>query len=176
VGERVHVESLALHPELVLTVSRWIYEEWHRTTGESLSDLAARTRSRMNLARIPLTLVAVGAAGRSDGEKRGSDPSRGACDVECVGTVGLWENDLESRPDLTPWLAALYVAPEHRGSGVGGALVEALVAAARGLGVPRLFLHTETASDYYRKKGWRFLFRTVNDRGEPTDVFDLGLG
>ena len=152
----VDIVTLRSRPEHLLTVARWIYEEWDHVTDKDLDPVVARTAARMNDDRVPLTLVAL----------RGS---------ECVGTVGLWESDLASRPDLYPWLAALYVHPAHRGCGVGGALIEALVATARRLGVRRLYLHTETASEYYRRKGWRFLFRTLNDRNEETEVYDLLL-
>ncbi len=150
------IVTLASRPEHLLTVARWIYDEWDHVTESGLDAVVSRTADRMNGDRIPLTLVAL----RGD---------------ECVGTVGLWESDLSSRPDLSPWLAALYVHPAHRGAGVGGSLIEALAGVSRRLGIPRLYLHTETASGYYRRKGWRFLFRTLNDRGEETEVFDLAL-
>lgn len=148
--------TLASRPEHLLTVARWIYDEWDHVTDRGLDAVVERMAGRMNEDRIPLTLVAL----------RGGD---------CIGTVGLWQGDLASRPDLHPWLAALYVHPAHRGQGVGGSLIDALVAAARRLGVPRLYLHTETAGPYYRGKGWRFLFRALNDRNEETEVYDLLL-
>ena len=42
---------------------------------------------------------------------------------EPVGTAGLVREDLETRPDLTPWLAGLFVRPEFRGRGHATALV-----------------------------------------------------
>lgn len=152
----LRIEFLKNHPEHVLTVARWIYDEWDHVTAANLDEVVDATLARMNDDRVPLTLVAL----RGDA---------------CVGTVGLWESDLSSRPELSPWLAALYVHPAARNEGVGGALIDALVSTARGLGIGRLYLHTETASGYYRRRGWRFLLRTRNDRGEETEVFDLSL-
>jgi GNAT superfamily N-acetyltransferase len=40
-----------------------------------------------------------------------------------VGTASLAHEDLETRPDLTPWLAGVYVEPAFRGRGHGTALV-----------------------------------------------------
>src|SRR4051812_27947910 len=40
-----------------------------------------------------------------------------------VGTASLAHQDLDSRPDLTPWLAGVYVVPDARGRGHAEALV-----------------------------------------------------
>jgi len=150
------IDFLSNRPQHLLTVSRWIHDEWTHVTDPDLQSQVRATQSWLNDDGLPLCLVAL------EGE-------------QCVGTVSIFTDDLHSRQDLTPWLAALYVDAAHRNRGIGGALIERLLEVARGLGVRRLYLHTETASAYYRRKGWRFLFRTVNDRGEESDVFDLEL-
>lgn len=38
-------------------------------------------------------------------------------DNECLGTVSIFENDLQTQKDLTPWLASLYVSLDYRGRG-----------------------------------------------------------
>lgn len=143
---------LKYHPQHATTITRWIYDEWCSREGMTFEDVLQRTLGCANDDRIPLTLVAL------DGDA-------------CVGTVSLFVADLGARPDLTPWLAALYVAPTHRNQGVGSALLERLLVIARRLGVKRLYLHTETAAPFYARRGWQFLFHAVNDRGEPTEVF-----
>jgi GNAT superfamily N-acetyltransferase len=150
------IDFLKNRPEHLLTVARWVHDEWTHVTDPDFENQVQVSRGWLNDERIPLCLVAL------EGER-------------CVGTVSIFVDDLASRQDLTPWLAALYVDAEYRDRGIGGALIERLLAVARGLGIRRLYLHTETASGYYRRKGWRFLFRTVNDRGEQTEVFDLEL-
>ena len=152
----ITIEYLRDRPQHLLTVARWIHEEWTHVTDPALETQIQTTRSWLNEDRIPLCLVAL------KGER-------------CVGTVSIFVDDLHSRPDLTPWLAALYVEASCRNQGIGGALVARLLEVARGLGIRRLYLHTETASDSYRRKGWRFLFRTMNDRNEESDVFDFEL-
>lgn len=152
----MRVDYLMNHSEHVETVARWIYDEWTHMTVDSLDLEVEAVRGRLSDSRIPLCLVALD-------------------DGQCIGTVSLFTNDLDSRPDLIPWLAALYVRQDRRNTGVGGALVEEVVAVARRLGVGRLYLHTETANAYYARKGWRPLFRTIDDRGEETEVFDLIL-
>ncbi len=152
----ITIDFLKNHPEYVETISRWIYEEWDHQTERDFEAVVAKTRQRLNEDRIPLTLVAF-----KDGQ--------------CVGTISIYEDDLSSRPDLTPWLAALFVHPDHRNQGIGSALMEALITVAKRLGIRKLYLHTETASGYYQRKGWTFLFRTINDRQEETEVFALDL-
>ena len=51
--------------------------------------------------------------------------------VQPVGTAGLMRDDLESRPDLSPWLGGLYVEPAFRGRGYAAALVRRVEESAR---------------------------------------------
>lgn len=51
-------------------------------------------------------------------------------------------------------LRSLIVAPEHRGAGLGGALLEKLEAAAGGWGVRRWWLLTTTAPRFFAARGF----------------------
>ncbi|MBV8805563.1 MAG: GNAT family N-acetyltransferase, partial [Sinobacteraceae bacterium] len=62
--------------------------------------------------------------------------------------------------DLSPWLAALYVIPDCRCRGVGGALVNATVSKARALGVRVLYLYTADREDFYAHLGWKVVDRS----------------
>lgn len=152
----MEIEFLKDRPEHVETVARWIFDEWDHVTVADMDAEIGIVRGRLNNDRVPLSLVALEGG-------------------ECTGTVSIYTYDLDSRRDLSPWLAALYVRPDRRNRGIGGALVERTVSVARGLGIRVLYLHTETAAPYYRRKGWRRLFAAVNDRGEQTEVFNLDL-
>lgn len=63
-------------------------------------------------------------------------------------------SDLETRPDLTPWLAALLVEPAFRGRGHESVLVRRAEAFAREAAVPVLWLYTSTAEALYLRLGW----------------------
>src|SRR5512134_1292985 len=103
----VIIHELSAHPELVPTVARWIYEEWwSRKPGVTAETIATRLRDATDPVKLPASLLAFW----------GTQPA---------GTVNLIFHDLSDRPDLSPWLAALYVLPEHRGKGIGSALVRA---------------------------------------------------
>jgi N-acetylglutamate synthase-like GNAT family acetyltransferase len=64
----------------------------------------------------------------------------GAVALERYGEVGL--------------LRSLVVAPDHRGSGLGAALVQAIEQRARDEGVTSLVLLTETAEQFFRALGY----------------------
>jgi predicted N-acetyltransferase YhbS len=65
----------------------------------------------------------------------------------------------EEWPDLTPWLAAVYVMPEYRRRGVGAALIQAVVEKAA-LGVETLYLSTVGREEYYASLGWDVIHRS----------------
>ena len=72
-----------------------------------------------------------------------------------VGTASLAQQDLEARPDLTPWLAGVFVQPAFSGRGYATALVRRVEAFAVAASVPVLWLYTWTAEPLYARLGWR---------------------
>jgi GNAT superfamily N-acetyltransferase len=83
-----------------------------------------------------------------------------------VGTAALIGSDLDSRPDLTPWLAGLCVLPAFRGRGYGTALVRRVEAFAASAGVSVLWLYTATAEALYTRLGWARI-GLEDERGQP---------
>lgn len=72
-----------------------------------------------------------------------------------AGTASLVRTDLETRPDLTPWLAGVFVLPAFRGRGHATALVRRVEAFALAASVPVLWLYTSTAEPLYARLGWQ---------------------
>lgn len=72
-----------------------------------------------------------------------------------VATASLADDDLDSRPDLTPWLAGVVVQPDFRGRGHAARVVRHVEDFARAAGVSRLWLYTSRAAGLYAKLGWR---------------------
>ena len=72
-----------------------------------------------------------------------------------VATAGVVRSDLDTRPELTPWLAGLFVAPEFRRRGHATALVRRAEAFARVRSVPVLWLYTAKAESLYARLGWQ---------------------
>jgi GNAT superfamily N-acetyltransferase len=73
-----------------------------------------------------------------------------------VGTVALLRADLFSRQDLYPWMADLYVPPEHRNRGIGSALQDFVLDEAKKQGFDKIYLYTPLTG-YYEKNGWEFM-------------------
>jgi len=84
---------------------------------------------------------------------------------ELAGFVLLIHNDLDSHPNLKPWVASLLVAPEFRGRGVAKALMVSIEAVAHELGYSEAYLYTDKP-DLYRKIAWNdFEELTGDDEG-----------
>ena len=71
-----------------------------------------------------------------------------------VGTASFVREDMEARPDLTPWIASVFVEPAARGRGHASMLVQHVEAFARAAGVPSLWLYTPDAEAFYLRLGW----------------------
>lgn len=70
---------------------------------------------------------------------------------EVIGTASMvLDDELPGARETGPWIAAVYVLPEHRGRGIGRALVSELMSRANG----PLWLYTENESDWYESMGW----------------------
>jgi GNAT superfamily N-acetyltransferase len=137
------IAYLADYPQFLPTLAAWIYDEWdHLTPGYSIADLEAKLQTHLKRDAIPLTLVAV-------------------ADGQAVGTACIQEEDLPSRPDLSPWLAAVYVPPAYRRQGIGAQLVRAIEDNARRLKIGALYLFTPDKEQFYSGLGW-----SVIDRAE----------
>ena len=140
----IAIDYLANCPELVDEMARLSWKEWqeiYQQREQTLEHSLKNYRDRMNTDRLPLTLVAL---------------HRG----ELVGMVSLKFHDMDTRPDLDPWLGGLLVLPEWRNRGVGTMLMHRATKEARRLNVPRLYLWTHLAEKLYHKLGWQVVERT----------------
>jgi GNAT superfamily N-acetyltransferase len=138
------IDYLANCPELAGELARLSWKEWqdvYQQREQTLEDCLKNYRERMNTDRLPLTLVALHAG-------------------ELVGMVSLKFHDMDTRPDLDPWLGGLFVLPEWRNRGVGTMLMHRATEEARRLDVPRLYLWTHSAEGLYYKLGWLVVERS----------------
>jgi GNAT superfamily N-acetyltransferase len=133
----MHITLLTDHPVLVPVISGWHFDEWSdRDPGTTRAAWLAELAGRCEWDRIPITFVAL-------------------VDAEAVGSASLVVCDMDTRPDLSPWLAAVYVLPPFRRCGIATALVTHALAQARGFGVRQLYLWTDSAASLYARLGWR---------------------
>lgn len=130
------VDYVADLPQCIETLAVWHDAEW-RHLNPPRYDTAARIREYRAAAQrlaVPVMFVA-----HRDGE--------------VLGSVRIIADDMETHPELTPWLATLFVAPPHRRRGIGRALIERALVEIRSIGLPAIYLFTETPA-YYSGRGW----------------------
>lgn len=155
----IEYQWLADRGEALERLAAWHHAEWSDLApGWSLDEATRELRDNLGRGTIPSTLVALS----------GADP---------IGSASLLEVDFNDLPPFRPWLASVYVLPAWRNRGVGGNLVDRIVASARGLGLPRLYLFTTDMERWYGRRGWR-VQAPARAGGEPGVVmhFDLSTG
>ena len=136
------IEYLGDHPETLLRLAEWQHAEWgHTRPGDTAEKRAARMKAWSNRDRIPLTVVALEAG-------------------EVLGSASLIEYDMETRMELTPWLAGVYVGEQYRRRGIGAQLVRRIMDEARQLAIPLLYLYTVHSEHFYAALGWILQERT----------------
>lgn len=151
------IEPLARHRALAPWLAQRHHDEWSSLMpGWTLDDATRELAAHAGRERPPTTLVAF------DGDAP-------------AGSVSLVEVDAPEFADRAPWLASLWVRPESRGRGIGGALVDAAVHLAGAHGWSRLHLFTPAHGDWYAARGWQRLERRLL-AGVPVEILTIDTG
>jgi N-acetylglutamate synthase-like GNAT family acetyltransferase len=130
------IEYLADHAEFLPTLAKWQDAEWgYLRPGDSMEKRMARLQDSANRDRLPLTVVA-----HANGEVQGS--------------ASLIQHDMDTRLELSPWLAGVFVGAEYRRQGIGAELVRRIMAEATNLKVSLLYLYTVHSEKFYANLGW----------------------
>lgn len=133
------IEPLGKHRKWIPQLACWHHAQWSDLNpGETLAGRVARLELNATGSELPLTWVAFE-------------------DEILFGSASLVNSDMETQPELRPWLASVFVAPEHRRKGIGASLVQHVVNEARERGYESLFLFTPDQQKFYEKLGWREL-------------------
>ena len=137
----MQIEYLVDYSQHISELAQLHFKEWsYLRPGESLDERTARLRASCDRNAIPTIVVAL-----KDGK--------------LLGSAMLLAQDMDSHPQLTPWLAGVFVKPEYRGRGIGSALVRRIEAEARSLGISTLYLYTPQAESLYERLGWSAIER-----------------
>ena len=121
----------------LMTLATWHHAEWSYLNPErSFDERVQEMREELEGKPIPATFVAEDEAGN------------------LLGSASLLAQDMSSHPELTPWLASVYVNPDYRGNGIGSALVRHVMQHAGDIGVQRMYLYTPDQEQLYARLGW----------------------
>jgi GNAT superfamily N-acetyltransferase len=148
------ISDLRQRPEFFDIVADRVWRAWWKEIGYPLDYITGRLQENLNAEPLPIALVA------HDG-------------AEFLGTASVIVSDLEERPRLTPWVAAVWVEPHARSRGVGGALVERAARDCFALGIARAYLCARPVlTGFYERLGWVAIERDVGKRGLTVFVQD----
>ena len=145
------VIDLKLAPQYIPQLAQWHHKEWaHLSPPESsASTLIAQMSEYLTDAVIPKMFI---------GEEAN----------QVTGSSSLIAEDMDSRTDLSPWLANVYVNASHRNKGLGKLLVKAVVDYAKALGLQKIYLFTADKADFYQTLGWSIISREDYKGGRVT--------
>jgi GNAT superfamily N-acetyltransferase len=144
----IEIHYLADFPAHAPMLAQWHYDQWHALAlARSGKEDSLERRLNLLLARanhrvVPTVFVAL------EGER-------------LLGSATLAEDEMETRPELTPWMVDVFVAPEFRRRGIASVLVKRVVREAAELGVPELYLYT---TGPWREKLYAGLGWSVRER------------
>jgi GNAT superfamily N-acetyltransferase len=152
----MNIAYLADHHDVIPILAQWFYQEWaYLYPDRTIEDVKRLIGERTNKNRIPVALVAF--AGK-----------------ELLGTVCLKIHDMDTRLDLTPWLAGLYVSAPRRRQGIGAALVSAIEKKANELSIKKLYLYTLESEGFYLHLGWQVKEKTEY-HGYPVTIMEKDI-
>lgn len=152
----MRIGPLGDRPELIAELAQHHFREWGPLRpGETPLERAVQIQAICGRSGVPSAFVA----------------TEGAL---LLGSAFLIAHDLESRKDLTPWVAGVFVVPEARRRGVGSALMTHVAEQAKNSGIAALYLYTTRHEDFYSGLGWTTMSRCTQN-GQPVVVMSREL-
>lgn len=135
----LQIKNLKACPEFIPLIAQWFVDEWQY---HSVEFQVKRLEACRTSKTYPLTLV-------------------GFLDGKVVATAQIILDDMEDRPELTPWFASLLVLPEYRRRGIGRRMIQAAIRCQEEYRIEKLYLFTEDQQELYRSFGWKNLEEAV---------------
>jgi N-acetylglutamate synthase-like GNAT family acetyltransferase len=133
-----NITDLKTEPRHISQLAGWHHHEWSSLNpGQTVDQRIESMSSYLSDDLVPSTFIAEG--------------------THLMGSAAIIENDMDTRPELMPWLASVFVAKEYRNRGVGSQLVKHVMEEARKGGIEKLYLFTPDRVAFYQRLGWRVL-------------------
>ena len=139
------ISDLRQRPDFFDTVADRIWQAWWQAGGTPLDYISGRLRENLDAAPIPFALVA------HDGGT-------------FLGTASVITSDLAERPQLTPWVAAVWVERSARRRGIGSALINRASQDCLALGFKSRYLCARPQMTlFYQRLGWNLVEQGVGE-------------
>ncbi len=151
----MQILDLREEPQHIPTLAEWHHHQWSSLNPDgSLEKRIATMQDYLSADFVPSTLIAK--------------------NTELLGSAAIVENDMDTKPELTPWLASVFVAPQYRNQGIGSQLVKQLMQKAKQSGIEAIYLFTPDQVNFYQKLGWEVV-SNEKYRGHSVTVMRAGL-
>lgn len=151
----ITILDLKLAPQHLNILASWHHNEWsHYNPAKNLQQRVDSMNTYLNDDFIPSTFIAT--------------------DDRLLGSAAIVENDMETRPELSPWLASVYVEPCSRRRGTGTLLVRHIMDQAMSHGIKTLYLFTPDREAFYKGLGWETISKELY-HGRPVDIMKVQL-
>ncbi|MEI8601425.1 GNAT family N-acetyltransferase [Shewanella sp. PP-Sp27a-2] len=136
------VIDLKSAPQHIPQLAQWHHQEWaHLSSADAtVTTLIEQMSEYLTDAAIPKMFICEDAN-------------------QVMGSSSLTAADMDTRTDLSPWLANVYVNPHYRNKGLGKLLVNAIVDYAKALGLQKIYLFTADKAEFYQTLGWSKISR-----------------
>ncbi|WP_246707624.1 GNAT family N-acetyltransferase [Ensifer oleiphilus] len=149
----IAISNLRDVPYFADDIAERVWRAWWEPRGFPLDHIAGLVAGNLGDHHIPFAIVA----------------HRGAT---FIGTASVIDSDLEERPELGPWVAAVWVEPTFRGLGLGASIVRHAAEAALATGVETIYLCAlPQKRAFYQRCGWQLDEKDVGE--SRLDVFSM---
>jgi GNAT superfamily N-acetyltransferase len=148
------ISDLRRRPEFFDAVADRVWRAWWKPDGHPLERIRTGLAATMKGEPIPFAIVA-----HEGDEYFGS-------------TLGI-ESDLSERPQYSPWVAAVWVEPQHRLRHVGRSLVGHAARTCFDRGFRRTYLCSAvTRRNFYTRQGWTPIEENVGEHRQIVYTMD----
>jgi N-acetylglutamate synthase-like GNAT family acetyltransferase len=128
--------NLSCEPQHIPTLALWHHRQWQDLNpGRTLEHRIAAMQSYLGDDLLPSTYIY-------------------KHQQQLAGSAALIVSDMDNHPELSPWLASVFIDERFRRQGIGSSLVKHVMQQAQQSGISQLYLFTPDRADFYLQLGW----------------------
>ena len=137
VSNTMEIQILQSDSPHLATVAQWLFNQWgHKNPNNTIETVIEKLSQKRSSNGLESTFVAIDS----------SAP---------IGVCRLTSADMSVKPELSPWLASVFVPPELRHKNIGRSLCEHCFQYAINKDFSQLYLYTPDKEHFYNQMGWQ---------------------